>query len=154
MSKLAMQFMKRVNTILNTENVKYESAVIAEVITKYFPDWRRVLNELQRYSATGNIDSGILANMQQTSIKELLGLMKEKNFSEVRKWVKNNIDSDVNVLYTTFYETAYDHFEVQYVPALVMLIGKYQYQNAFAANSEINFTAFCAEVMIELGGIK
>ena len=154
MSKLAMQFMKRVNTILNTENVKYESAVIAEVITKHFPDWRRVLNELQRYSATGNIDSGILANMQQTSIKELLGLMKDKNFSEVRKWVRNNVDSDVNVLYNAFYDTAVDYFEVEYIPALVMLIGRYQYQNAFAANSEINFAAFCAEIMSELGGFK
>ena len=154
MAKLAMQFMKRVNFILNTESVKYESAVIAEVITKHFPDWRRVLNELQRYSATGNIDSGILANMAETSIKELISFMKDKNFSEVRKWVRNNIDSDVNVLYSTFYDTAVDYFEVQYIPSLVMLIGRYQYQNAFAANSEINFAAFCAEIMVELGGFK
>jgi DNA polymerase III delta prime subunit len=150
MAKLAMQFMKRVNFILNTESIKYESAVVAEVITKHFPDWRRVLNELQRYSATGKIDSGILANMQDTSIKELLGLMKDKNFTEVRKWIKNNIDTDTNQLYTQFFETAYDYFEPQFVPALVVLIGKYQYQNAFAANNEINFAAFCSEIMIEL----
>jgi hypothetical protein len=150
MSKLAMQFMKRVNFILNTENVKYESAVIAEVITKHFPDWRRVLNELQRYSSTGVIDSGILANMAETSIKDLIVLMKDKNFTEVRKWVKNNIDSDVNMLYSVFYETAYDYFAPQYIPALVVLIGKYQYQNSFAANSEINFAAFCSEIMLEL----
>jgi DNA polymerase III delta prime subunit len=151
MVKLATQFMKRVNFILNTESIKYESAVIAEVIQKHFPDWRRVLNELQRYSATGAIDSGILANMTETSIKDLLALMKDKNFTEVRKWVKNNVDSDVDMLYATFYDTAYDYFEPQFIPALVVLIGKYQYQNAFAANSEINFASFCAEVMLELG---
>jgi len=150
MAKLAMQFMKRVNLILNTESIKYESAVIAEVIQQHFPDWRRVLNELQRYSATGKIDSGILANIQDTSIKELIGLMKDKNFTEVRKWIKNNLDTDVNVMYTQFYDTANDYFSPEYIPALVVLIGKYQYQNAFAANSEINFAAFCSEVMIEL----
>ena len=150
MSKLAMQFMKRVENILSIENVEYDKKVIAEVITKHFPDWRRVLNELQRYSATGTIDSGILANMAETSIKDLIALMKDKNFTEVRKWVKNNVDSDVNMLYTTFYDTAYDYFSPEYIPALVVLIGKYQYQNAFAANSEINFAAFCSEIMLEL----
>ena len=150
MSKLAMQFIKRVENILSIENVEYDKKVIAEVITKHFPDWRRVLNELQRYSATGTIDSGILANMAETSIKDLIALMKDKNFTEVRKWVKNNVDSDVNMLYTTFYDTAYDYFSPEYIPALVVLIGKYQYQNAFAANSEINFAAFCSEIMLEL----
>jgi len=150
MAKLATQFMKRVETILTTENVEYDKKVVAEVITKHFPDWRRVLNELQRYSATGTIDSGILANMAETSIKDLIALMKDKNFTEVRKWVKNNVDSDVNMLYTTFYDTAYDYFSPEYIPALVVLIGKYQYQNAFAANSEINFAAFCSEIMLEL----
>ena len=150
MSKLAMQFMKRVNTILNTENVKYESAVIAEVIQKHFPDWRRVLNELQRYSATGNIDSGILANMQETSIRELIALMKDKNFTEVRKWVRNNLDTDVNVLYNEFYDSASQYFTPDSVPMLVLHIATYQYQNAFSANPEINFSAFCAHVMFDL----
>lgn len=150
MAKLATQFMKRVENILVTENIEYDKKVVAEVITKHFPDWRRVLNELQRYSASGSIDTGILANMAETSIKDLLSLMKDKNFTEVRKWVKNNVDSDVNMLYTTFYDTAYDYFSPEYIPALVVLIGKYQYQNAFAANSEINFAAFCSEIMLEL----
>jgi DNA polymerase III delta prime subunit len=150
MGKLAMQFMKRVIGILDIESVQYDKAVIAEVIQKHFPDWRRVLNELQRYSATGKIDSGILTNMTESSIKELLSFMKEKNYTEVRKWIKNNIDTDVNTLYAQFYEYAYDYFDPRYVPALVVLIGKYQYQNSFAANSEINFAAFCAEIMIEL----
>jgi DNA polymerase III delta prime subunit len=149
MAKLAMQFMKRVNFILNTESVKYESAVIAEVIQKHFPDWRRVLNELQRYSATGNIDTGILANMQETSIRELIGYMKDKNFTEVRKWVKNNTDTDVNNLYTQFYETVGQLFKPRDIPVVVSLIAKYQYQNAFAANSEINFAAFIGDIMME-----
>ena len=89
MAKLAMQFLKRVEGILRTENVEYDKATVAEIIQKYFPDWRRVLNELQRYSATGKIDSGILANLQQTSIRELVDLMRDKNYTEVRKWVKN-----------------------------------------------------------------
>jgi DNA polymerase III delta prime subunit len=150
MAKLAMQFMKRVNFILNTESVNYESSVVAEVIQKHFPDWRRVLNELQRYSVTGSIDSGILANMQETSIRELIALMKDKNFTEVRKWVKNNLDTDVNVLYNEFYDSASQYFTPDSVPMLVLHIATYQYQNAFSANPEINFSAFCAHVMFDL----
>ena len=149
MAKLAMQFMKRVNFILNTESVKYESAVIAEVIQKHFPDWHRVLNELQRYSATGNIDSGILANMQTISIKSLLDLMKNKNYSEMRKWVKDNIDTDINDMYRQFYDTAYEIMETSSIPMLVLTIAKYQYQGAFAADPEINFMAFLTEIMIQ-----
>ena len=149
MAKLAMQFMKRVNFILNTENIKYESAVVAEVIQKHFPDWRRVINELQRYSATGAIDSGILANIQETSIKELINLMKDNDYTEVRKWVRNNIDTDVNILYNTFYDSVSQFFSPKSIPALIMLIAKYQYQNAFVANTEINFASFIAEIMVE-----
>jgi DNA polymerase III delta prime subunit len=149
MVKLATQFMKRVNFILNTESVKYESAVIAEVIQKHFPDWRRVLNELQRYSATGSIDSGILANMQETNLRELIAFMKDKNFTEVRKWVKNNTDADVNNLYNQFYDSLAQFFQTKDIPMLVSLIAKFQYQNAFVANPEINFAAFIAEIMME-----
>ena len=149
MAKLAMQFMKRVNVILNSESVKYESAVIAEVIQKHFPDWRRVLNELQRYSTTGAIDSGILANMQTTSIKGLVDLMKDKNYSEMRNWVNVNLDTDVNDLYRQFYDTAYDLLETSSIPMLVLTIAKYQYQGAFAADPQINFMAFLTEVMIQ-----
>jgi DNA polymerase III delta prime subunit len=149
MVKLATQFMKRVNFILNTESVKYESAVIAEVIQKHFPDWRRVLNELQRYSATGSIDSGILANIQETNLRELIAFMKDKNFTEVRKWVKNNTDADVNNLYNQFYDSLAQFFQTKDIPMLVSLIAKFQYQNAFVANPEINFAAFIAEIMME-----
>jgi len=150
MARLAGQFFKRTQGILEAENVKYDKAVVAEVIQKHFPDWRRVLNELQRYSATGAIDTGILANMQETSIKELLSLMKDKNFTEVRKWVKNNIDTDVNVLYNQFYETMSEFCSKESVPQLVLLIARYQYQNAFSANPEINFAAFVVEVILTI----
>jgi DNA polymerase III delta prime subunit len=150
MAKLAGQFFKRVESILANENVPYDKPAVAEIIQKFFPDWRRVLNELQRYSATGKIDSGILANLQQTSIRELIGLMSDKNFTEVRKWVKNNIDTDVNVLFNEFYTSASEMFTPRCIPALVVLIARYQYQNAFSANPEINFVAFLAEVMAEM----
>lgn len=150
MAKLAGQFFKRVQCILKKETIEFEPAVVAEVINKHFPDWRRVLNELQRYSVSGKIDSGILANMQQTSIKELITLMKDRNFTEVRKWVKNNIDTDVNELFNQFYETAHEFCSKKTVPLMVMLIAKYQYQNAFSANPEINFAAFLAEIMLEV----
>jgi len=154
MAKLAMQFMKRVAIILETESIEYDKAVVAEVIQKHFPDWRRVLNELQRYSVTGKIDSGILANMQETSIRELIPLLKDKNFTEARKWVKNNIDTDVNYLYNQFYDSLSEFFNPKDIPALVTLIAKYQYQNAFAANAEINFSAFLAEILTEHLEIK
>ena len=149
MAKLAMQFMKRVNFILNTESIKYESAVVAEVIQKHFPDWRRVLNELQRYSSTGAIDSGILSNMQTTSIKGLVDLMKDKNYSEMRNWVNVNLDTDVNDLYRQFYDTAYEMLQTSSIPVMVLTIAKYQYQGAFAADPQINFMAFLTEVMIQ-----
>jgi hypothetical protein len=148
MGKLAMQFLKRVVGVLEAENITNDKAVVAEVIQKHFPDWRRVLNELQRYSATGAIDSGILANMQEVSLKELVSLMKDKNYTEMRKWVKYNLDTDVNVLFNQFYETASDFLDKTSVPQMVMLIAEYQYKNAFAANPEINFMAFLTEAML------
>jgi DNA polymerase III delta prime subunit len=148
MAKLATQFFKRVTNILQSEKVQFDQKVVAEVINKYFPDWRRVLNEIQRYSATGRIDSGILANLQETSIKELIILLKEKNYTDIRKWVRNNLDTDVNALFTQFYELSSDIMPKQDSAQLVLLLAKYQYQNAFAANSEINFLAFLVEVMM------
>ena len=147
MAKLATQFFKRVTVILNSENIEYDQKVVAEVINKHFPDWRRVLNELQRYSATGKIDSGILANMTETSIKDLVHLLKDKNYTEIRKWVKNNLDTDVNYLYNQFYDISADIMSPTSNAQLVLHLAKYQYQNAFAANPEINFLAFLVEVM-------
>jgi len=150
MVKLASQFFKRVTNILQTEGITYDQKVVAEVINKHFPDWRRVLNELQRYSATGSIDSGILTNLQETSIKELVAFLKDKNYTETRKWVKNNLDTDVNILFNQFYEQASEIVTKDAIPYLVLLIAKYQYQNSFVANQEINMMAFLAECMVEL----
>lgn len=149
MAKLAGQFFERVKTILEVENVTYDQKVIAEVITKHFPDWRRVLNELQRYSATGNIDSGILANLQEVSLKELIGFMREKNFTEVRKWIGQNSDNDQVSIYRNFYDNAMQYFKSGSVPQLVLILGKYQYQAAFCADPEINLAAAMVEIMVE-----
>ena len=147
MAKLATQFFRRVSTILQNEHIDFDKAVVAEVINKHFPDWRRVLNELQRYSATGRIDTGILVNLQEASIKELVEFIKDKNYTEARKWVKNNLDSDVNDLYNQFYEISSDYMDTLNSAQLVLLLARYQYQNAFSANPEINFMAFVVEVM-------
>jgi len=148
MSKLAAEFFKRVQTILSTENVEYDKAVVAEVIKKHFPDWRRVLNELQRYAATGKIDSGILSNIQETSLKELLVLIKDKNFTAVRKWVAETSENTDDV-FRKLYDICAEHFTPAYIPALVLTIAKYQYQAAFAADHEVNLAACLAEIMIE-----
>lgn len=149
MAKLAMQFMKRVNIILNTEHIKYETAVVAEVIQKYFPDWRRVLNELQRYSATGAIDSGILAGMKDLSINDLIELLKDKNFTGIRKWCSDNIDNDQHTIYRSIYDKCAEFVKPDTIPYLVMILAKYQYQAAFAANPEINMVACLTEIMME-----
>ena len=148
--KLAADFFKRVISILESENVKHDKAAVAEVIKKFFPDWRRVLNELQRYSATGSIDSGILANHAETTIKELVGFMKEKNFTNVRKWVAEHSDVESAVLFRQFYDNAAQYLKAGSIPMLVLLIGEYQYKAAFVADPEINLAAFCVNCMTEL----
>lgn len=147
MAKLATQFFKRVTVILEAEGIEYDQQVVAQVINKHFPDWRRVLNELQRYSATGKIDTGILANMTESSIKELVDHIKDKNYTECRKWVKNNLDTDVNYLYNQFYDMASEIVEPADIPQLVVHVAEFQYKNAFVANPEINFAAFLANIM-------
>ena len=147
--KLASQFLKRVVKILETENVKYDKAAVAEVIQLYFPDSRKILNELQRYSATGEINSGILASVKGVVFEELIGLMKEKNFTQMRKWVGSNVDFSAYDLYRKFYDEASNIVTQQTIPVLVMLIGKYQYQAAFATDPEINFMAFLVEMLID-----
>lgn len=148
--KLAADFFKRVTQILETEGVKYDKAAVAEVIKKFFPDWRRVLNELQRYSATGGIDTGILANQAETTIKELVGFMKEKNFTNVRKWVAEHSDIESSVLFRQFYDNASQYLKPGSIPMLVLLIGEYQHKAAFVADHEINIAAFCVNCMTDL----
>ena len=147
--ELAAQFMKRVCTILTTENIEFDKPSVAEVLKKHFPDWRRVLNELQRYSATGKIDSGILVNMQEISLKSLIDFLKSKDYTNMRKWVGENIDNDADVIYRKIFDQANQYIAKSSVPLIVLLIGKYQYQHAFAADSEINLVCCLTEIMME-----
>jgi DNA polymerase III delta prime subunit len=147
--KLAMQFLKRVSFILTAEKVEYDKDAVAEVIIKYFPDWRRVLNELQRYSATGKIDSGILTNISDSSFKVLIGYLKEKNFAATRKWVAESTTTDNTELFRKFYDVASDVMEPASIPQLVIHLSLYQYRAAFAADPEVNLMAFLTEVMFD-----
>jgi DNA polymerase III delta prime subunit len=146
---MATAFMKRIETVLKNEGIEYEPAVLAEIITKFFPDYRRVLNELQRYSTFGKIDTGILAANDNVRIKEITKLIGEKNFTEIRKWVANNSDNDVNLVYREIYDNLYETLKKETIPQAVILLAKYQYQAAFCADQEINLLAFLTELMIE-----
>ena len=148
--ELAKQFMERVEGILNEVNIKYEKRVVAEVINKFFPDWRRVLNELQRYSVSGVIDAGMLVDMSEINMKELMGAMKNKEFTNVRKWVVNNLDNDPVRIFRNIYDSLYDHVDNNSIPLVVVLLGEYQYKSAFVADQEINTLAFLTEVMAKV----
>lgn len=148
-AKMATAFMKRVEVILKNEKIEYDPKVIAELITKYFPDYRRVLNELQRYSVSGKIDLGILANVSDTRLTELVANIKDKNFKEVRKWVGQNADNDTHRIMREFYDKLYEILKPESIPMAVVLLGKYQYQAAFVADQEINLMAFLTEIMVD-----
>jgi DNA polymerase III delta prime subunit len=145
--KLALGFMKRVKYILETENIEYDERVIAELINKYFPDWRRTLNELQRYSASGIIDAGILSNITEVNIQELMHAMKEKEFTNVRKWVVNNLDNDPVRLLRIVYDNLYNYIDGSSIPHVVVILAEYQYKTAFVADQEINMLACLTEIM-------
>jgi DNA polymerase III delta prime subunit len=147
--KLAAQFHKRACGILEQEEIEFDKAVVAEVVTKHFPDWRRVLNELQRYSVTGKIDSGILANLGEENFKGLVDLLKNKRFNDMRKWVSENLDTEPTAFFRKFYDMASTYMKPNSIPQLVLLLGRYQYQSAFVADQEINTVAFLTEVMVE-----
>jgi len=147
--KMASQFFKRVCNILNEEGVTYDQKAVIEVITKFFPDWRRVLNELQRYSSTGKIDSGILVNFSEENLKGLVELLKVKNFTEVRKWVAENNDIDQTVFFRKLYDTASQYLKTNSIPQLVITLAEYQYKAAFVADHEINILACLTEIMAE-----
>ena len=147
---LAGSFFARVKTILDTEQVKYDEKVLAEIIQRHFPDWRRVLNELQRYSVSGIIDIGILSNSSQNAFKSLTALLKGKQFGDMRKWVGQNIDSDPTSIMRMLYDNANDHVKPNSIPQLVLLIGEYQYKSAFVADQEVNLVAFLTQVMAEV----
>ena len=145
--KLAMNFMKRVQDILEKENVSYNEKVVADVIGKFFPDWRRCLNELQRYSATGSIDAGILVNLSDASIKELVSFIKDKDFKSCREWVVHNLDNDPHRIYRRIYDSLSGNVPDSAVPHCVLILGDYSYKSAFVADQEINLLACLTEMM-------
>ena len=145
--KLAMNFMKRVQDILEKENVTYNEKVVADVIGKFFPDWRRCLNELQRYSATGSIDAGILVNLSDTSIKELVSFIKDKDFKSCREWVVHNLDNDPHRIYRRIYDSLSGNVPDSAIPHCVLILGDYSYKSAFVADQEINLLACLTEMM-------
>jgi len=146
---LKTQFYKRVVHILKTENISYEKEVVAEFINKYYPDWRRIINELQRYSATGKIDSGILTNFHEVSIKELMGYLKEKDWSSARKWAAENSQTDPNQIFRKLYDSASNYMDQPSVARLTMIIAESQYRAAFVVDQEINMADCLAKIMVD-----
>ena len=148
--KLADKFYKRVLDILKDEKIQFNPPAVAELITVHFPDWRRVLNELQRYSASGQIDAGILINISNENIKELMSFVKKKEFTNVRKWIVNNLDNDANRIFRTIYDSLYDTIDHSTIPHAVVILGDYQYKSAFVADQEINLLACMTELMSQV----
>ena len=143
--KIAGAFFKRVCEILKHENIEFDQKVAAKVIEKHFPDYRRILNEMQRYSSSGKIDEGILVNMGEVNMQELIASLKDKDWKKMRTWVVNNIDNDPQTLFRKFYDTFCD--SVVQVPQLILLLAEYQYKSAFCADQEINLVACLTEIM-------
>jgi DNA polymerase III delta prime subunit len=146
---LAAQFYKRVRAILDQEQVEYDNKVVAKVIEKHFPDFRRVLTELQTYAGSGKIDEGIFINLKQESMDELFKLLKEKNFTEMRKWVGKNSDQDMNEMFRRIYDMSTDKVQLKSLPGFVVTLADYMYKANFVADLEVNMVAFLTEVMIE-----
>ena len=142
---MASKFLERMQYILNNENVDYSEKVLAELLMKYFPDYRRVLNELQRYSVSGVIDEGILSNFQEINAKNLIESLRDKDWKKMRQWVVNNVDTDPQMIFRQIYDILLP--EVKGIPHLVLLIADYQYKAAFVADQEINLTACLTEIM-------
>tara|TARA_B100000519_G_scaffold149466_1_gene130310 strand:+ start:298 stop:1236 length:939 start_codon:yes stop_codon:yes gene_type:complete len=147
MANLAGQFMTRISNILTDEGITFENKILAELIMKYCPDWRRVLNELQRYSITGQIDSGILENISDTNYNNLFTFLKDKDFKKMRHWVTNNIDVDFSVIIRNVYDKMEEVIDSSSVPQLVLILADYQYKNAFVADHELNTVACLTEIM-------
>jgi DNA polymerase III delta prime subunit len=146
---LAVQFLDRCKKILSDEKVESEDKVIAELIMKHFPDFRRVLNELQKYSSSGKIDSGILSVMSEINMSDLMGYLKQKKFTEVRRWSVQNLDNDSVRIFRKVYDTLYDYLSPTTIPQAVLILADYQYKSAFVADQEINLVACLTEIMVE-----
>jgi hypothetical protein len=144
---MASAFFKRIQSVLQSESVDYDDKVIAELIKKHFPDFRRIINELQRYSQFGKIDTGVLAQIGDISIAEIVKFIRDKDFGSIRKWVATN-DVDSNTLYRKLYESMYDLMKPQSIPQAVLILADYQYKAAFVADQEINTVACLTEIMV------
>ena len=147
MPELCKEFHLRATTILSTEGINYDTKVIAELIMKHQPDWRRVINELQRYSSSGRIDTGILVNLADDSIDDLIKFLKVKDFRKMRQWVADNIDSEPAAIFRKLYDTMYEYVDPKSIPQLVLTLADYQYKNAFVADHELNIVACLTEIM-------
>ena len=145
--QMAGEFLARCNFILKENEIQFEEPVVAELIMKHFPDFRRVLNELQRYSVSGNIDSGILLNISDANMNELAEALKTKNFKGVRSWVVNNLDNDPQKVYRKIYDKMYEKCDPNSIPAIILNIAEYQYKSAFVGDQEINLMACLVEIM-------
>ena len=150
-NRLASVFMARCMLILGEEGIKYDNQVLAEFIIKYFPDFRRIINELQRYSVGGTIDSGILVNVSDVSIDSLINNLKIKNFKGMRKWVSDNIDIEPTAIFRKIYDNMNEYVDPQSIPQLVLILADYQYKDSFVADHELNMVACLTEVM---AGVK
>ena len=146
--QLAEAFFNRVKVILEMEMVKYEEKVVAEVVMKYFPDFRRTLNELQRYSSCGQIDTGILSSGNEFSIEKLVGYLRKKEFTNMKKWVTQNMDSEPQDIMRKVYDNLYNYFDPKSIPEAVLIISEYQYKSSFVVDQEINMVAFMTELMM------
>ena len=146
--KLAAAFFEKVRVILDKESIKYEPKVVAEVVTKYFPDFRRTLNELQRYSSCGQIDTGILTSSNEFSIEKLVGHLRKKEFTNMKKWVSQNMDQEPQVIMRKVYDNLYNYFDPKSIPEAVLIISEYQYKSSFVVDQEINMVAFLTELMM------
>ena len=147
--EIMLLFFKRLKSILDKEGIENEPKVLAKLISKHFPDWRRVLNECQRYSVSGKIDSGILVTFSDVAVNDVIKNLKDKNFPEVRKWVNSNLDNDSNVLLRRVYDGLTGVVDGPSIAAAVLIVAKYQYQSAFVADQEINLLAAMTEIMVE-----
>ena len=145
--RLAHDFYQNALNILESEGVQFDPKAVSRIVLRHFPDWRRVLNELQRYSVSGKIDAGILVDMKSDNIKELINHMKQKEFTSVRKWVVDNLDNDSTRLFRNIYDSLYDYVDGSSIPHVVVILGEYQYKAAFVADQEINTLACLTEIM-------
>jgi len=150
LAPIASQFMKRCQYILEEEGVSYTQMAVADLIMKFAPDWRRVINELQRYSVNGNIDAGIVNVVSDKNYDDLFSYLKNKDFKKMRSWVVNNIDTDASAIFRAIYDKMAEKVAPQSIPQLVLILGDYQYKNAFVADHELNVVACLTEVMSDV----